>query len=189
MGDLSDHCYAFPFLGGVLTIIALLCPVAYFISDEVMWYGTYIWMWGLSISRELGRSEILLFRRRPDLFFQTYGLEIFGIIPSLISTIGLVFCAFILISTAQKVKHNNMDEDLAAKIWVIMSILITSLTIFWIISMEFYYADFFEVVLGKIIVRGVSGDQFGFWAYFNPSFGLIAIFISAGITLIGVYVK
>ena len=144
MGNLSDHCYAFPFIGGVLTIIALLCPTAYYISDDLMWYGTYVWMWGLSISRELGHSEILLFRRKPDVFVQVWGLEIFGIMPSLICTIGLALCAIILIGTAQKVKHNNMNENLAVKIWILMAILLTSLTISWIIAMEFYYADFFK---------------------------------------------
>ena len=57
----------------------------------------------------------------------------------MLSTVIIAASALILIRTAQKVKHGNMDEDKAAKIWAISALIIIGATIMWIISAEYYY--------------------------------------------------
>ncbi|MFX1394161.1 MAG: hypothetical protein ACFFAH_11350 [Promethearchaeota archaeon] len=189
MGTLSEHCYAFPFLAGVLTLIALITPAAHYISDDTMYYGIYVWMWGLLVVRDRGHSNFKVFNREWEDFVQYWGLELFGIVPSLICTGMIIVGSLVFIWTAQKVKAGNMDEDKAAKIWAFFAILNIGLTIFWIIWIEYYYAGVYQIIAGEIRIVNPEEDHIGFWAFYNLGFGVIGVFLGAAIALIGVYVK
>ena len=189
MGTLSEHCYAFPVLGGIITIIALLTPAAHYISDDTMYYGIYVWMWGLLMRRELGHISMKIFNRRWDDFVEYWGLELFGIVPSMVCTVLIALGSIVLLRTAQKVKKGKMDEDKAAKLWTIVALINIGATIFWIIWIEFYYAGVYQIILGQIVMSAPEEGHTGFWAFYNVGFGVIGVFIGAAIALIGVYVK
>ena len=196
MGTLSEHCYAFPLIGGILAIIALFTPAAYYaypLTD--MGYGMLVWMWGFVMRRNLGVSRIYFFNavlgEEPDIF----GTEFFGFLTSIVSTSAIAIAAFILIITAQRVKHGKMSDDKASIIWALMALIIIGACIFWIITVEYYYGVYTGSLkkgypkIVKYIFEGAETDQFSFWAFFNPSIGIILPFIAATIALIGVYVK
>ena len=189
MGNLSEHAYAFPFAAGILTIIALFTPAAYFIADDTMFYGIYVWMWGMLITRGWGHMDIRIFNRNWEDFVEYWGLELFGIIPCLVSTGLIMFVAIVFLSTAQKTKRGKMDEDKAANLWGLFAIIQIGATIFWIIWIEYYYAGVYQIVLGNIKMVPPKEGHIGFWALYNPGFGVIGMFLSATLALIGVYVK
>jgi len=196
MGKLSENCHAFPFLAGVIAIIALVCPAAFYsISGSGMGYGILVWMFGLAIYRNKGASKVYFLNTPLDQTVDIFGTEFFGFLSSMLCTFTIAISALILISTAQKVKHGNMDEDKAAKIWAIMAFLIIGASIAWLISVEYYYG-LYSANISKgypSIVKHIFGSgrtsHFGFWAFFSPSFGIFGPFIAAGFALLGVYVK
>jgi hypothetical protein len=189
MGNLSEHSYAFPFAAGVLTIIALFTPAAYFISDDMMFYGMYVWMFGILVRREGGHMSVRIYNREWEDFVEYWGLELFGVIPSMVCTGLIVISAIVFMSTAQKTKRGKMDEDKAAKLWAFFAIIQIGATIFWIIWIEYYYAGVYQIVSGNIKMAPPEPGHIGFWAFFNPGFGTIGMFLSATLALIGVYVK
>ena len=196
MGKLSENVHAFPFIAGVIAIIALVCPAAFYvIPQQDMGYGILVWMFGLAIYREKGGSKVYFMNIPLDETVDIFGAEFFGFLTSMVCTATIAIAALILIKTAQSVKHGNMDEDKAAKIWAVMALLIIGATIAWIISAEYYYGTYsanidkgYPTIVKHIFGSG-STSQFGFWAFFSPSFGIYGAFIAAGIALIGVYVK
>ena len=121
--------------------------------------------------------------------------EFFGFLTSIVSTSAIAIAAFILIITAQRVKHGKMSDDKASIIWALMALIIIGACIFWIITVEYYYGVYTGSLkkgypkIVKYIFEGAETDQFSFWAFFNPSIGIILPFIAATIALIGVYVK
>ena len=189
MGERS-YSWIFPLIGGLLAIGALFTPAAYHIENDVMYDGIYIWMWGLIFCDGYIYGAIFIFQREPDLFLNHISHEIYGIITSMISTFGIFLSGIGLIITANKVKNQRMKPKVASRLWVIFSLILVAAAIFWIITASIYYSDLylprdqFEYE-NKLFEH----ENYHFWAYFNPGFCLIGVFIAAGISFIGALPK
>ena len=148
-----------------------------------------------SKKKNKGESKIYWFNTEASETANIFGSEFFGFLVAMVPTVTLALSAGIFIITAQKVKHGKMMEGNAAKLWALMAILIIASMIFWLIAVEYYYG-IYSANISKgypSIVKHIFGDrrtsQFGFWSFFNPTFGVYGPFLAAGIALIGVYVK
>ena len=197
MGNLSEHAYAFPFIAGIIAIIALVCPAAYYStpSGSNMGYGILVWMFGLVVYRNKGQSRIYWFNTDAGEYVDIFGTEFFGFITSMACTAVIAMSAIVFMITAQRVKHGSMGEDKAAKVWAIMAILMIVASITWLISVEYYYGIYSANIdkgypaIVKFIFGSGKTTQFGFWSFFSPTFGIIGPLLAAAIALIGVYVK
>jgi len=196
MGNLSEHSYAFAMIGGILALISLVFPAAYYaypLTD--MGYGMLVWMWGFAMLRHMGESRIYFFNADLGEQADIFGAEFFGFLTSITCTSAIIFSGIVLIITAQKVKHGNMSDETGSKVWAIMALIIIGSCIFWIITVEYYYGVYTGTLkrgypkIVKYIFRSGKTEQFSFWAFFNPTIGIILPFIAAGIALIGVYVR
>jgi len=184
------YSWIFPLIGGLLAIGALFTPAAYHIFNDVMYDGIYIWMWGLIIYDGYIYGAIFIFQREPDLFLSNWSREFYGIITSMISTLGILLSGIGLVVSAKKVKDQRMDPKTASVLWVIFSLILVAAAIFWIITASIYYSDLYLPRDQLDYENDLFEDEnFHFWAYFNPGFGLIGVFIAVGISFIGVLLK
>ncbi|MHA2197625.1 MAG: hypothetical protein ACXABO_18720 [Promethearchaeota archaeon] len=87
----KDYTWTFPLFGGLLIIFALLTPSAFYFSK-----GRYynLWAWGLLVYKNQGSNHLLLVDS--NIFYFT----------SIISSIIIIICAFLLISTGVVLKKN-----------------------------------------------------------------------------------
>ena len=189
MGE-RGYSWIFPLIGGLLAIGALFTPAAYHITNDVMYDGIYIWMWGLIIYDGYIHGAIFIFQREPEFFLSNLSHEFYGIFTSMISTFGILLSGIGLIITAKKVKNQRMKPKVASVLWVIFSLILIAVAIFWIITASIYYSDLYLPRDQLKYENNLFEDEdFTFWAYFNPGFCLIGVFIAAGISLIGDLIK
>jgi len=194
MGKLSENCYAFPILGGIIALISLVCPAAYYYFQD-MGYGIFVWVWGVAIYRNKGTSRIYFLNTDSSEPVDMFGTEIFGFMIALITTLAIAISSLMLIATAQKFKHNKINEGTAVKIWAIAALTIIGASLFWLIAIEYYYGVYTANIdrgypsIVKLVFGSERTKHFSFWSFFNPSFGIVLPLIGAGIALIGIYVK
>lgn len=174
-------------LGGILAIGALFTPAAYHISNDVMYDGFYIWMWGLIVYDGYIYGTSFIFQQRPELFLDHWTEEFSGIVPSMISTFGILFSGIGLICTAKKIKDQKMKPRIASVLWFVFSLILILSAIFWIFTANMYYSD---LHLPRSQLEDENDlfeeENFTFWAYFNPGFCLIGVFLAAGINFFGI---
>jgi len=189
-GSERAYSWIFPLIGGLLAIGALFTPAAYHITNDVMYDGIYIWMWGLIIYDGYIFGAYFIFQQRPDLFLTNWSREIYGIVTSMISTLGILLSGIGLIITAKKVKNQRMKPEVASVLWIIFSIIIILSAVFWMFTANIYYSDLY-LPRDQLDYENdlFEHENFTFWAYFNPGFCLIGVFIAAGISFIGVLLK
>ncbi|UCC20200.1 MAG: zinc ribbon domain-containing protein [Promethearchaeota archaeon] len=150
---MKKYWWFFPFIGGILTTIGVLTPIASF--------DTYfsIWMWGLVISRSIGYHIE---------FIDDETIFITGISAALL----IVVCSFVLIITGFLYKRAYFDNRKIGKLWIGCGILILSGTIVSLVSLDFYtYYGFFPYgiwdylnpgfgaigpIMGSIIAIGIG---------------------------------
>jgi len=155
MGEIKDYVWAFPLVGGVLGLISLLTPTAYFsYPGSTM----NIWMWGL-FSVQIGYQSITRFTA--DLAELSLSLTCSAIV--LISLIALISSG-----TSHKKKMRMGVMKKAA--WLTPSILLIIGTLMWMVGLE---------------LISIYGVGFSFWSNMNPGFGVIGMFISAALSIIG----
>lgn len=124
---LKKYTWLFPFIGGFITIIGLLTPIANFMNLF------QIWMWGLVISRFYDFSV--------EFINDTIILNI-GILSSII----LMIFSFILIVTGYFYKRGYFDNYKISKIWIGCGIIVLIATIIPLVALDFYYSEWFYTV-------------------------------------------
>jgi hypothetical protein len=155
MASIRDYAWAFSLTGGVIALIALLTPAAN-ISDY--YTSMYYWMWGLRSVQAYYYGSLTNFAQDP-----------IEVSISLISSAIVLICIIGIILSASK-SRKKMDFA-KKKSWLSLSILLIIGTIIWMVGIEVFY---------RATAFGIS-----FWGYFNPGFGIIGIFLGAGLTIIG----
>lgn len=164
--ETKDYNWVFPLIAGILAIIAILTPTAYFSYGGVTWSW---WMWDLTIMGMVGYDSVSIFITEMDF-----------IIPSIISTSAVFLIAvnlFILSSTTKKRNLSTKNFEVVSLINAVLSI---SNMIYYIVAMDIAFYDGFTIE-GTIFPAG-----YHFWDVFNAGFGIIFPFISATISFIGV---
>ena len=125
MGGIKDYLWLFPIISGILSIIGILTPIAYFES-----YFN-IWMWGLVHAR--------LFGRQPE-FIEENLILYTGIVVSII----VLLISFALIITGFLYRQGYLDDRKISKVWISFGIIIITSTVISAVSLDFYtyYGNF-----------------------------------------------
>ena len=164
--ETSDYIWVIPLVAGLLAILAILTPTAYFNQMVVSWSW---WMWDLTTMGVTGYDSISLFISEWDF-----------IIVSIITTSAILLSVvnlLILAITTKKRKLNTQNFGLMSIIGAVLSI---GIIIYYMIAMDIAFYD-------GVTVDGTAFPAgYHFWDLFNPSFGIILPFISATLSFIGV---
>ncbi|MHA2259921.1 MAG: hypothetical protein ACXACO_18310 [Promethearchaeota archaeon] len=163
----KDYTWTFPLFGGLLIIFALLTPSAFYFSK-----GRYynLWAWGLLVYKNQGSNHLLLVDS--NIFYFT----------SIISSIIIIICAFLLISTGVVLKKNIKRNIQINRRWKLPAWISIITMMIWMII--------FELNTTMFISGEGSGDMnvirvLSFWGIFHPGFGVFGVFLGGLISIIG----
>ncbi|MFW9818928.1 MAG: hypothetical protein ACFFE5_04910 [Candidatus Thorarchaeota archaeon] len=147
-------------IGGFTTLIALLTPMACYIYRSASFdTDFYLWMINLFYSY---RYESGIHTTRIE-----FDIQLISFIPSIICTSILIISSIITIKTA----INYRERDAIPKInWLFLALIVLFVTVFWIIMIE----------ISRWVLYGHS-----FWANLSPGFGIIGLFLGAGLQIVG----
>ena len=121
----QKYTWLFPFIGGIITIIGVLTPVASFYSFF------QLWMWGLIVIRDYGIS--VQFITNPII-----------ISIGIVSSIVLMIFSLFLISTGYLYKKGKFENYKISKFWITSGIIILIATIIPLVALDFYaYEPFY----------------------------------------------
>jgi hypothetical protein len=154
---LKDYIWVFPLIAGILTIIGLFTPSIYVLNPGM---NIYYWMWGLMIvdSGPYGSFTYWYFELSPP----KESLSLF--LQQFIHFIGLfVFATWICILAYKAAKERNPNKY----------------ELFWIIL------GISHILASISYIIGIGGLESSFWKTANPGFGIIAPFISGGLSIFG----
>jgi hypothetical protein len=157
----KNYFWIAPFLGGVLSLIALLTPAAYLsmYNEEA-----YVWMWGLATVRYYDPDRFGYYMHTQ--FIENVNL----LIISVICSIFIFILAVILIVSANLKRTGKKKFNDIKKGWYGLSILLITTTAAWMIIYE---------------VFGYIETSQSWWTFMEPGFGVIGIFLGAMISIIG----
>lgn len=159
MRDLKQYLWIVPSIGMILCFIAFLTPTAYF--ENTFWNHTiYSWIWGYFYERQ---SVTILST------FYTYPLQL---IPSIITSVIIITCILIVLISTYRSKKNEKQGKVRPAHSVVPAIFIIITIITWMITMEIAEFQLYDI---------------SFWDRYLPSFGLIGMFLGAGLTIIGFF--
>ncbi len=160
MKEIKKLVWIFPLIGGIITLIALLTPAAYFIYRSPSFTSDfYLWMCNLYFSH---RFEFGIYTTIIE-----FDTQLIGLIPSIILSLIITILSILTITTAIKCRKGTMNINIS---WMVSAVVIIIATIIWMIMME-------------VSRRVLYGHQF--WGIFNPGFGVIVPFIGAGLEIVG----
>ncbi|MFX1315561.1 MAG: hypothetical protein ACFE9T_06820 [Promethearchaeota archaeon] len=168
MVNIKDYIWVFPLVGGILTIVGLLTPVAYVrISNNSQYY----WLWGLFFAHIGGSTHTeWIFEMEPkEISPAIFLFFLVNFVVFLIFAIGSIKSAY----KAKKEKETKQFE----KSWLTQGIGVIVLAILFIIFTEILMSIYYD----KIGFPGTS-----FWENWDPGFAIIAPFISGGLIITGV---
>ncbi|MFW9828132.1 MAG: hypothetical protein ACFFEY_11095 [Candidatus Thorarchaeota archaeon] len=154
----------FPIIGGVLTILALFAPTS-FSTDSIATY--YVWMFQTYLHTDPPPIRIGLLRWDPTLLT-------FSVIFSVI----IFLSALIIIWISIKYRKNSINFKKFKNILLILAILISILTLAWIIMMEVYY-----MIYGANHWVGIGSG------HYIPHFGIIGPFIGSIFVVLGILLE
>jgi len=161
-----SNIWVIPLIAGVLVILAILTPTAYFSYMGVTWNW---WMWNLTTMGVVGYDSVSLFISDVDF-----------IIPSIVTTVVALFSAVNLLILFSSTRKRNLDTKNFGLKSIISAVLSIGVTIYYMIAMDIAF-------YGGLSVEGTTFPAgFHFWEAFNPGFGIISLIISAALSFIGV---
>ena len=160
----NKYATLFPIIGGVLTIFALFTPTS-FSTDSIATY--YVWMFQTYLHTDPPPIRIGLLRWDPMLLT-------FSIIFSVLIFLSAVIIVWISIIY----RKNSIKFKKFKNILLILAIVITLLTLAWIIMMEVFY-----MIYGANHWVGIG------LGHYIPHFGTIGPFIGAIFVVIGILLE
>ena len=157
MRDLKIYVWILPYLGVIICIIALFTPAAFF--KNIIWnHEIIIWIWGYFQDT---------FNSTVSTGFYTYPIQLApSVIVSIIIILSISYIGVGLIKRRNDLKKGSINIFE----YIILAISIISFTIFWMVGME----------KAEQAIYGIS-----MWGRYVPSFGVIGLFIGAGLIIIG----
>lgn len=187
LGEIKDYIWPIPIIGGIFSIISILCPAAYFNysdpHDLFLMRQIGLWMWNLiCISYNLSSyifqdwhfgGSISYYGSPGGVYLDFSGFSLL---------FGLVFSCIIIISSsltifyANQVRIRKIEPSKAIKLWFLLAIIMITSVIGWILTQEFFIQH----------TSTYDDMPFSFWAHFIPGFGVIGPFIAAALILINI---
>jgi hypothetical protein len=158
VSNVKEYLGASPYICGLLGILGVLSPAAFF------GYFVYIWNWGLTNYSMLGMFNYSRFiSDNPFVLIQ-------GIVVS--ALIVIISIAFIV--SGYRYKHYNTDRYKMGRLWSVGG------------SVILVGAIFSYIILGSYTWGGELPE--GMWAFYTPGFGIIGPVIGSVISIYsGVY--
>ena len=160
------YIWIFPLIAGILVILAILTPTAYFSYMGVTWNW---WMWNLTTLGVIGYDSVSLFITDVDF-----------IMPSIVSTGVTLLSAVNLLILFSSTRKRNLDTKKFGLKLIISAVLSIAIMIYYMIAMDIAFYG------GLTIEDTTFTAGYHFWDVFNPGFGIIALFLSAVLSFIGV---
>ena len=162
----KDYSWVLPLIGGILTIIGMLLPTAYFSYSGTSWSW---WMWNLTVLSVSGYGSESLFISEIDF-----------IIPSMITSITISLSTINLLILSYRTKKTGLNK----RDFLLWSLLSSGTTI----GVMIYYVSAMQTAFfdGLIIQGEIFPAGYLFWQVFSPGFGVFLPFISAFLAVVGV---
>ena len=159
MVDLKRNKWFFPFIGGIITLISFYTPAATFTYQSPS-YSTefYRWMLDFYISHTY---ELGVHTTRMGL-----NTSLTGWISWISSFLILIFNIFIIVSANKDRKGISVSRIN----WLVVALLTVILTIGWMVMKE---------------ITTLISFEHSFWGLLSPSFGIIGLYLGAGLEIIG----
>lgn len=181
MGEIKDYLWPLPSIAGIISIIAILCPAAYFTygnpnSVSGLRY-VELWMWNLTNNSSYGWSLGLAF-----VYHSSSNIDISFMPNHFNLIIGLVFsCIIIIVSSftifyANQVRKRKIKPSKVIKLWFLFAIIMITSVIGWMLAQEFIIQQ----------TSTYNDMPFSFWTHFTPGFGVIGPIIAALLILINI---
>jgi hypothetical protein len=157
MRDLKIYVWILPYLGVIICVIALFTPAAFF--ENIIWnHEIIIWIWGYF--QDTLNSTV-------STGFYTYPIQLApSVIVSIIIILSISYIGVGLIKRRNDLKKGSINIFE----YIIPAISIISFTIFWMVGMEEAEQAIYDISM---------------WGRYVPSFGVIGLFIGAGLIIIG----
>ena len=160
MKHLKYYLWAIPFVGTTICLIALFTPAAFF--ENIVWnHEIYNWIWGYFYEK-LPLGDIVS-------RFYTDPLQL---ISSLLASIIIITCILIVIMSNYKNRNDLKKGIVNPSTLIIPSILIIITTSMWMILMEIAELQLYDISM---------------WNRYIAHFGVIGMFIGAGLNITGFF--
>ena len=164
MVEIEKFIWAFPFIGGIITLISFLTPTACFFYQYPT-YRTefYRWMLDFYVSHVYYDTGVHTI---------TVGLNtnLTGYISWLCSLLIITSSILIIISANNYRKGKLVAENK----WLIFALITITPTIAWMIMKE---------------INTINSFNHSFWGLLSPSFGIIGPFLGAGLEIVGFFLS
>ncbi len=165
MGEKHEYVWLIPLIGGILAIISVLTPVAYFSSGGLYWIW---WMWSFSVIGGMGYG-----------FENVIISEMDFMIPSSIITSVMIISIISFLSLAIITKKRKLNTRYFELVLIIIGVLLIGITLYYLFAIDSAFYD-------GLVVEGILFPPgFHFWEELDPSFGVIGPFLSAISAFIG----
>ncbi|MHA2325642.1 MAG: hypothetical protein ACXACB_09595 [Promethearchaeota archaeon] len=163
MKDIKQYFWMIPLLGAVTCFIAFITPVASF--ENRIWNHTiYVWIWGFYFDRLVSVFDQSV---SIDTQFYTHPLQI---TPSLVFSSIIIVCITFVIYSTYKHRKDYKDGKTKAIQSVIPGLIIIICVIIWMVMMEFAELSIYDLSM---------------WNRYIPNFGLIGLYLGAGLMIVG----
>ena len=181
MGEIKDYIWPLPYIAGIISIIAILCPAAYFTYENPYYlfdsYYIELWMWNLTNSSwyrwNLGLAFDFHRSSGPDISFNyNYFSLIFGLLFSCI----IIIVSSLTIFYANQVRKRKIKPSKVIKLWFLFAIIMITSVIGWMLTQEFFTQQ----------TSTYNDMPFSFWTHFTPGFGVFGPIIAALLILINI---
>ncbi|MFX1571593.1 MAG: hypothetical protein ACFFB0_02510 [Promethearchaeota archaeon] len=165
MKELKNYLWLIPFIGVIICIIALLTPAAFFENRQYN-HTIYRWIWGFYYDKLISNFDqsVTIESRFFDNPLQ--------LISSAITSTIIIACVIITLLSAYKRRSDLKNGIIKAKTFLIPAILIILSMITWMTLMEIAELQLYDLSM---------------WNRYFPSFGVIGMFLGAGLIIVGFF--
>ena len=155
----EKYFWIFPFTGSVIILFSFLTPAAYFIHQTPT-YSTEFFRWML----DFYLSHV--YEYGINSYYMDLNTSLTGYISFICSGLIIFSAVFILIN-ANKYRKG---KEVSKVNWLLSALLTISLGTFWMIMKE---------------ISTINSFHHSFWGLLSPRFGIIGIFLGAGLEILG----
>jgi len=185
LGEIKDYIWPLPSIGGIIAIIAILFPAAYFEfrNPDNFFDFRYVelWMWNLVYISGRWFSNLafgLAFGLHGSSIDISLNFNYFNLIFGLLFSCIIIIVSSFTIFYANQVRKRKVNPSKAIKLWFLFAIIMITSVIGWMISQEFFIQQ----------TSTYNDIPFSFWTHFTPGFGVIGPFIAALLILINILI-
>ncbi|MFX1589884.1 MAG: hypothetical protein ACFFC1_17210 [Promethearchaeota archaeon] len=164
MIEIKKYLWAFPLIGGLITLISFFTPAAFFFYRYPT-YRTEFYRWMLDFYVSLA-----FYDNGTQTITTGLNTSITGYI-SWTCSILIIALNILIILSANKYRKENLAKQ---NKWLIFAIITITIVIVWMIMKE---------------INTQSSFGHSFWGLLSPGFGIIGPYVGAGLEIIGFFLS